>query len=71
MELFVTEHQERYDLMCGLHAYEKRKYKYTGAAYFHVGWPLPEDSSVNPLVSRFVTIKFIYIWIKKLDKNIA
>ena len=56
--------------MCGLHAYKKRNYKSTGATYFHDVRPLPENSSVNPLVSVFVRINFIDTWISTLDKKI-
>ena len=57
--------------MCGLHAYEKRKYKSTGATDFHCGLTLPEDSSVNPPFYLCVTIHFIDMWINILDKNIT
>ena len=57
--------------MCGLHSYYKHKDKSTGATYFHGVWPLPEYSSVNPLISLFVTINFIDTWIKILDKSIT
>ena len=40
-EFFVTARQDSYGLICGLHAYDKRKYKSTGATYFHGVRPLP------------------------------
>ena len=70
-ELFVTARQDMYGLMCGLHAYKTRKYKSTVATDFHDCWPLPEDSSVNPLVYLCVAKTFIDTWINTLDENIA
>ena len=40
-EFFVTAREDRYDLMCGLYAQEKRKYKSTGTTDFHGGQHLP------------------------------
>ena len=57
--------------MCELHAYDKRKYKSTGATYFHGGRLLSEYSSVNPIIYICVTINFIETWINTLDKNIT
>ena len=42
-DIFVTSREGRYDLMCGLHAYDKQKEKYTGTTYFQGGRPLTED----------------------------
>ena len=56
--------------MCGLHAYYKRKYKLTGATDFHGSQHLPEDSSVNPLVSICGNINVFEALINTLDKNI-
>ena len=36
-ELFATERQVIYDIICVLHAYDKRTYNSTGAIYFHGG----------------------------------
>ena len=41
-EFFTTEGQDRYALMCELHAYNKRKENSTGATDFHGCWPLQE-----------------------------
>ena len=60
-----------YGIMCGLHAYKTRKYKSTVATDFHDCWPLPEDSSVNPLVYLCVAKTFIDTWINTLGENIA
>ena len=70
-EFFVTAHQDRYDLMCVLHANDKPNYKSTGATYFYSDRPVTEYLSVSIFVSLCVTINFIGIWIKTLDKNIA
>ena len=42
-ELFVTARQDRFDIMCGLHNYEKCKYESTGETNFHGDRPIPED----------------------------
>ena len=54
-----------------LHAYEKRKENFTGATGFQCGWPLPEDSNVNPLISLCVNINFIDTWIDTFHKHIS
>ena len=70
-ELSVTAREDRYDIMCRLHASDKRKEKSIGATYFHGGRPLPEDSNINTIISLCVTKCFIEAWIYTLDKNIA
>ena len=57
--------------MCGLHTYNKHKYKSSGEADVHGGWPQPEDSDVNPLVYTCVTINFIDTWINTFEKIIS
>ena len=47
--------------MCGLNAYNKKYDKSTDATNFGGGRPVPEDSTINPLVSMFVIISFIYL----------
>ena len=69
-ELFFTARQDRYDLMCGLHTYDKLKDISTGATYLCGGRPLPEYSNVVSLVSLCITIPFIDTWINILDKKI-
>ena len=39
-ELFVTAREDRYDLFCGLHVYNKRKETSIGATDLHGGWTL-------------------------------
>ena len=43
LRFFVIAHPDRYDLMCGLNDYKKRKEKYTDSKYYHSVWPLSED----------------------------
>ena len=57
-EFFFTAHQEIYNIMCELYAYNKLKDNSNGATYFHGCRPLPEDSNVNPLISLFFNINF-------------
>ena len=57
--------------MCRLYAYKKHKENYADATYFHGGWPLPEDSNVNPLISLCVNIHFIDTRIDTLVKHIS
>ena len=70
-ELFVTELQNRYNITCGLHAYDKRKYLSTGTTYFHGGQTLLKGSNKNPLISLCVAIKFLENLINKLEKKIV
>ena len=42
-ELFVTAREDRYDIMCGLYAYNQREENSTDAPDFHDGWTLPID----------------------------
>ena len=39
-EFFVRAREDRYDIMCGLYAYNQRKENSTGATDFHRGSPL-------------------------------
>ena len=65
-ELFVTERQEIYDLMCGLHTYDNKNHKSTDAIKFGGERPLTEYSTINHLVSICVIIKFIEYWLNTL-----
>ena len=69
-EFFVISREDRYDIMCGLHDYDKDKENSTGTTYLHGGHPLPEDSNVNPLIYLCVTITFIGSCSNTLDRNI-
>ena len=70
-EFFVTTCQDRYELMCGLHAYNKENDKSTYATDFGVRIPLPDDSKRVSLVYLCVSINFIYTWINVLAHNFA
>ena len=58
-DFFVISREGRYDLMCGLHAYNKRQENSTNQTDFSGGQTLPEDSNIIPRISICVTINFI------------
>ena len=70
-ELFVIARQDRYDLMCGLYAYNKDNDNSTDATDFGGGRPLPEYSTINPLIYPCVSINFIGTWSNILGKTFA
>ena len=70
-EFFVTDHQDRYDLMCGLHAYYKENDKSTDEKHFCGGRPIPDDSTKVSLVYLCVSINFIDTWPNVLAKQIC
>ena len=69
-EFFVTDHQDRYDLMCGLHAYYKENDKSTDEKHFCGGRPIPDDSTTISLVSLCVSNNFIDTCLNVLPKII-
>ena len=68
--LFVAALQYIYEMMCGLHAYDKKYYKSTDATSFGSGNPLPEYSTINYFIYLCVSINFIETWLKTLTDNI-
>ena len=52
--------------MCGLHAHEKQNDRSTDATKFGGGIPLPEDSTIKPLVYICVSINFMETWLNNL-----
>ena len=68
-EFLFTEHEDSYDLMCGLYYYENIKERSTGAMDFYGGQPLPINSNVITPIFSCVTIYFINAWINTLDRN--
>ena len=68
-EFLVTAYQDRYNIICGIHDYNKKD-KSNDAPNFGGGRPLPEYSIINPLVSICVSINFMDTWINALAKKI-
>ena len=65
-EFFVTARQDICDLMCALHAYDKNNYNLTDETNFGDERPLPEDSTINHIISLCVSINVIYTWLVAL-----
>ena len=42
-KFFFAAREDRYDIMCVLHSYDKGKENFIGETYFHCGRTLPED----------------------------
>ena len=70
-ELFVTARQDRYYLMCDLHAHDKKNDKSTYSTNVGGGRPLTDDSTINPRVSIYVSINFIDAWLNALAINFS
>ena len=56
--------------MCGLPDYNKNNYKSTDEIKFWGGITLPEDFTINPLVSFCVSINIIDTFLNALGKTI-
>ena len=69
--LFVTAYQDRYELMCGLNAYDKLHKTFSLSVSAGSGLPLPNDSTTDSLKYLGVIINFIYTWLKVLESNLA
>ena len=70
-DLFVTARQDRYQLMCGLHAYKNMHKKSSDEMIFDGGRPIPDDSTIDYLQSLSVRINFIYTCLKNLEPHFA
>ena len=68
---FVTAHQDRYELMCGLHAYNKINDKSTDATSLDGTRPLPQYYKIGSLIYLCVSFNFINTWLKVSANNTA
>ena len=64
--LFFTARQYRYELICSLHAYDKLHEKPSDKMKFGGGRSLPNYSTIDPINSLSVSIKFIVSCFKYL-----
>ena len=58
--------QDIYELMCGLHAYNKENHKSPYKKYFGCGRPLPKYSRTDSIVFLSVGINFMNAWLNVL-----
>ena len=57
--------------MCGLHAYDKNNDRSTDATNFGGGRPLPEDSTMDPLIFFLFSIEFIDTCFNALEESFS
>ena len=63
--------QYRYELICGLHAYNRLHKKLSDKIIFGGGITLPEDSTIYFLVYMSFSNNFIDTWLKSLAYNFS
>ena len=68
-EFFVTELQDRYDIICAPNDYETANKTGYDSVKSGVGRPIPKGSTTDALKSLCVGLNFMFTWFKYLEDN--
>ena len=64
---YVAEHQDIYELICEMSAYETSHRKFSDSVIIGGGIPIPDTSTTDVLKSLCLSIIFLDSWLKSLN----